>query len=93
MKSTHQEKDFIKKCYDIAQNPTVSPKDVRLCSCYGAYSYRKVKEIDNHNKEFAESDYVGVVGKRQNFFLKLLDKKFILTMIVIYIHLWITERT
>ena len=40
-------------------------------------TYRKVKEIDNHNKEFAESDYVGVVGKRQNFFLKLLDKKFI----------------
>lgn len=72
----HQEKDFIKKCYEIAQNPTVPLKMLGYVVAM-VPTYRKVKEIDNHNKEFAESDYVGVVGKRQNFFLKLLDKKFI----------------
>jgi|TARA_R110000822_G_scaffold63911_11_gene157118 hypothetical protein len=71
-------KDFIKECYEIAQNPAVNMSKIGFVVAM-VPTYRKKLEIDNHTKEFEDSDYVGVVGKRQNFFVKFLSKKYIAT--------------
>ena len=37
-------------------------------------TYNKSKERDQFNEEYKDSDYVGVAGKRRNFFIKLIHK-------------------
>ena len=69
-------KDFILECHNIAHEPQVSMKKIGFGVAM-VPTYRKTMEIQNYNKEYENSDYVGIAGKRQNFFVKFLEKRFI----------------
>lgn len=68
--------EFINTCITLA----ISDKEDMVNKKFIGYvvamvpTYNKSKEREQFNEEFKDSDYVGVAGKRRNFFIKLINK-------------------
>ena len=81
-KSLHMKNDapkhseFLKSLNRIAQSEHVTEKDMGYVVAMPP-SYQSIKDKKEFEMRHSNSDYVGTVGERQNFFLKLLEKKFI----------------
>jgi hypothetical protein len=72
------ENDFLHQLVEIFQSEEVDLKKVGFVVA-SVPTYRNKKAKAEIESEFANSTYVGIVGKRQNFFLKYMSKKFIPT--------------
>lgn len=70
------ESEFLHKLVAICQNEEVDMKDLGYVVA-SVPTYRNKKKKEDIESEYANSTYVGIVGKRQNFFIKFLSKKFI----------------
>ena len=68
--------EFLKSLNRIAQSDHVVEKEMGYVVAMPP-SYQSIKDKKEFEARYSGSDYVGNVGERQNFFLKLLEKKFI----------------
>ena len=67
--------DFMTECSELAQKTEIDKKKLGYAVAMVA-TYRRITSVAEFEKTYSDSDYVGVTGKRQNFFIKLIDTKY-----------------
>lgn len=76
-KVTDPKTDFMMNCVEIANGEDEIPKSKLGFAVAMVPVYRKKMEQDSFVSQFINSEYIGVVGNRRNFFIKLLEKRFL----------------
>jgi len=76
-KVTDARTDFMLNCVAIANGEDEIPKSKLGFAVAMVPVYRAQMTKNEMAETYANSEYVGVVGKRKNFFIKLLEKKFL----------------
>lgn len=75
---TDPKTDFMTACVRIANKDDGQiPKNDIGYAVAMVPVYRSMQKRSQFEEEYGNSDYVGVVGKRKNFFIKLLEKKYL----------------
>ena len=71
--------EFLTNLYVLAQTDEVAERYLGYVVAM-VPTYRKQQEQKMQETEYVNSDYVGVVGKRSNFFLKLISRQYVKSM-------------